>query len=268
MVIGKMEPIVFEKIMEVVKSAGCLIRDAKLSENQVFDKEGAANFVTRYDKDVQETLIREFQILVPEASFLAEEDGRQQCSKEGLCFIIDPIDGTTNFIYDYHHSCISVGLALDGEMLFGIVHNPYVDETYHAVKGQGAFLNGKRIHCSDQGLADNVVAFGCARYNTKDTDRIFNLSKELYLNSLALRNGGSSALDICRCANGSNGLYIELLLQPWDYAAASLILREAGGVITQPDQSPISIWSPSGVLAGAPKCWEDACRIVKRYEEQ
>ncbi|MDD3403515.1 MAG: inositol monophosphatase family protein [Hespellia sp.] len=251
-----------EQIVSTIRTAGTMISDAKLEQSQIYDKEGAANFVTKYDKQIQSYLIDAFSKILPEAHYLAEEDGIQDQVEKGYCFIIDPIDGTTNFIYDYHHSCISVGLALDGEMLFGVVYNPYVDEMYIAQKGQGAFLNGRQIHCSYDGLDRNMIAFGCARYNTDDTDRIFAIAKELYLNSMAIRNGGSSTLDICRCASGANGIYIELKLYPWDYAAASLILTEAGGVITQLDGSPVSLQEASGVLAGGAKCWEEALSMI------
>ena len=110
-------------------------------------------------------------------------------------------------------------------MLFGCVYNPYTREMYSAVKGEGAKLNGKEIHCSDKGLADNLVAFGTARYQTEDTDRIFDHAKKLYLNSLGIRAGGSAALDICRVASGANGVYLELMLYPWDYAATRLELN-------------------------------------------
>lgn len=139
----------------------------------------------------------------------------QQSLGDGYCFILDTIDGTTNFIFDYKHSCISAGLALEGKLVFGVVHQPYLDETYVAIKRIGAWLNEKRIHCSDKGISENLVAFGCARYNSDDTDRLFDYTMKLYLHSLRVRNDISSTLDICRVAAGMNGLYLELMLQPW-----------------------------------------------------
>lgn len=254
---------IYDAIIEVVKEAGEMIRSAHEKEIAVFEKQGDANFVTRCDKDVQSFLITNLRRVLPEAHFLAEEDGIQQELGEGYCFIIDPIDGTTNFIFDYHYSCVSVGLALKGRMQFGAVYNPYTEQLYTAVKGEGAKLNGKEIHSSEKGLAENITAFGAARYNSDETDRIFEYAKRLYLNSLAVRSGGSAALDICKVASGANGLYVEMMLQPWDYAAASLIVIEAGGFISTIDGKMITLDRPCSILAAGRKCWKEAAKLFK-----
>ena len=217
----------YDEIMKIVTLAGELMLQAQDEELTVFDKEGTANFVTKHDKEIQFYLIQNLRQLIPEATFLAEEDGMQQELGDGYCFIIDPIDGTTNFIFDYKHSCISVGLTKFGRMLFGCVYNPYTREMYSAVKGEGAKLNGKEIHCSDKGLADNLVAFGTARYQTEDTDRIF-----------------------------------DLMLYPWDYAAASLIVMEAGGFISTAEGGMITLDQPCSILAAGRQCWKEASQLL------
>lgn len=253
---------IYEEIIGVVKKAGEMIFHAHEEEITVFDKEGTSNFVTKHDKDIQSFLISHLRQILPEANFLAEEDGIQQELGDGYCFIIDPIDGTTNFIFDYRHSCVSVGLAMRGKMQFGCVYNPYTKELYTAVKGEGAKLNGKEIHSTEKGLAENLAAFGCARYNTGDTCRIFDYSKRLYLNSLGIREGGSAALDICRVASGANGVYVELLLQPWDYAAASLIVMEAGGFISTAEGGMITLDKPCSILAAGRQCWKETVKLL------
>ena len=255
----------YSKIVDITKSAGGIILKAHIDNDSVYDKEGYSNFVTKYDKEVQNHLISHFKDILPEASYLAEEDNVTSSLGNGYCFIIDPIDGTTNFIFDYKNSCISVALANCGKVEFAVVYLPYMDECYTAIQGRGAYLNGKRIYASQEGLNKNVVAFGCARYNSDDTDRIFSLAKELYLSSLAIRNGGSSTIDLCRVASGRNGIYIELLLMPWDYAAASLIITEAGGVITQLGSEEITLDKPCGILAGGELCHNEAMKIIQSY---
>lgn len=252
----------YDEIIKIVTLAGELMLQAQDEELTVFDKEGTANFVTKHDKEIQFYLIQNLRQLIPEATFLAEEDGMQEELGDGYCFIIDPIDGTTNFIFDYKHSCISVGLTKFGRMLFGCVYNPYTREMYSAVKGEGAKLNGREIHCSDKGLADKLVAFGTARYQTEDTDRIFEHAKKLYLNSLGIRAGGSAALDICRVASGTNGVYLELMLYPWDYAAASLIVMEAGGFISTAEGGMITLDQPCSILAAGRQCWKEASQLL------
>ena len=259
----------YEQLIEIVKQAGAMIREAHEAEIPVYDKEGIANFVTKYDKDVQSFLIRNFRQLLPEANFLAEEDGIRQELGDGYCFIIDPIDGTTNFIFDYKFSCVSVGLAWKGRMQFGVVYNPYTEELYTAIKGEGAYKNGKRIHSSEKGLGENLAAFGCARYNsneTNETDRILRYAKILYLHTLAIRSSGSAALDICRVASGSNGIYVELMLHPWDYAAASLILMEAGGFISTLEGGMVTLDRPCSVIAAGRQCWKEATQLFKEAD--
>ena len=245
----------YEQLIEIVKQAGAMIREAHEAEIPVYDKEGIANFVTKYDKDVQSFLIRNFRQILPESNFLAEEDGIRQELGDGYCFIIDPIDGTTNFIFDYKFSCVSVGLAWKGRMQFGVVYNPYTEELYTAVKGEGAYKNGKRIHSSEKGLGENMAAFGCARYNSNDT-------------SETDRSSGSAALDICRVASGSNGIYVELMLHPWDYAAASLILMEAGGFISTLEGGMVTLDRPCSVIAAGRQCWKEATQLFKAADRK
>ena len=151
------------------------------------------------------------------------------------------------------------------EMIAGYVYNPFTDEMYEAEKGKGAYLNGRRLRIQNKGLSEGIVAFGCARYNEGDTDALFSITKELYLKSLSIRNGGSAALDLCRAASGSNVIYLELMLQPYDYAAASVIISEAGGVIAQVDGLPITMDKGCPVLAGTPKAVEEARKVCEQY---
>lgn len=251
----------YDEIIEVVGKAGNIIRTAHEDEMVVFHKKGDANFVTKYDKEVQAYLIENLRKIIPDVNFIAEEDGIQQDLKEGYCFIIDPIDGTTNFIEDYHYSCVSVGLALNGKMQFGVVYNPYLNEMYTAVKGEGAKKNGREIHVRAEGLEGSLASFGVAHYNTDETDKTFEYAKMLYSSSLAIRSGGSAALDLCKVAEGSTGVYFEMKLQPWDYAAASLIITEAGGFISTMEGTLITLDQPCSILAGNRRCWKEAYKM-------
>lgn len=140
----------------VIRKAGEILRNAHASEQDISSKEGAANFVTKYDVMIQEMLEENFHKILPEAEFLGEEGEKNQNSWEGHTFIIDPIDGTTNFIFDYHHSCISVGLAYKKEIVMAFVYNPYRDEMYFAKRGKGAWLNARPLRNSSQGLSEGI----------------------------------------------------------------------------------------------------------------
>ena len=255
-------------MQRLVYDAGQQIRNAHLNEEEIHKKEGLQNFCTDYDVAIQKMLIKGLQELLPQAAFYGEEDTGEIWA-EGInadhTFYIDPIDGTTNFMFGYNHSCVSVGLGYKGQMIAGFIYNPYVDEMFTAVKGIGSYLNGRRLQMEDKPIAQGVVSFGCARYNENegDADKLFDVVKDLYMNSLAIRNGGSSALDLCRVAAGRNVAYLELKLNPYDYAAASLIIEEAGGVITQADGSPITLDKPCSIVGGTKQANEEIRRKLQ-----
>ena len=255
----------FKTIEKCVKEAGKMVLNANLDNAFVEKKTGDANFCTEYDVKVQKFLIDELSKILPEASFFGEEDTSnniKDLSRE-YTFYIDPIDGTTNFMFGYNHSSISVGLAHNGKMVAGFVYNPYVDEMYKAVKNEGAFLNDKPLKIEDRAVSEGVIAFGCARYNESKIDVLFSTVKELFLKSLSIRSGGSAAIDLSRIAKGANVIYIELKLQPYDYAAASVILEEAGGVITRIGGGEISLTEPCSILAGTKKAHDEVMSIAK-----
>ena len=259
--------IMMRKIENIVREAGQIIRSAQLEQSDIHQKDGPANFVTDYDVRVQAFLIEKLSEIVPDASFFGEEEteGNKHRVGTGYTFFIDPIDGTTNFMFDYQFSCVSVGLAENGSLIAGWVYNPYADRMYHAVKGQGAFLNDKRLKIEDGSIADGIVAFGCARYNDREVDLLFDIVQELFLRSLSVRNGGSAALDLSRVASGSHVGFFEFLLQPYDYAAATAVIEEAGGMVCQPDSAPIVLDRPCSIVAGTKKAVEE---ILEIYAEK
>ena len=246
-----------ETIVSIIRQAGALLLSAHAKERDISSKEGKANFVTKYDIAVQQFLQQRLQAAFPSAAFLGEEGGASQLKKSGDTFIVDPIDGTTNFITDYRHSSISIGLARDGQMYAGAVYNPYLDEVFSAKKGEGAFLNGARICCGNRPLCEGTVGFGTSPYHPDLCDATFDLLKALYSASLDIRRSGSAALDICYAAAGRTALFFEMVLEPWDYAAASIIAAEAGGLCTQLDGSPITLEKGCSILAGNPAARAD-----------
>lgn len=251
-------------IETLVREAGHMMKENP--PHEVIHKEGLANFVTDRDVKIQKFLIRGLSELYPGCHFYGEEDteGNDHTTK-GVCFYIDPIDGTTNYIFGYNHSCVSVGMGVDGKIMAGYVYNPYTDELYTAKRGKGAWLNWRSLKARNAGIEEGIVSFGCARYNETHVDALFDICKELYLNSLSLREGGSAALDLCRVASGANVSYLELKLQPYDYAAASVIVEEAGCVIEQVDGSNITLDGPCSILGGTPKAVEQVREVCRRH---
>lgn len=256
-----------KKIIAVIKECSKVMVTAHNMENKIAEKEGTANFVTDYDKQVQRMLQRRLSVLLPQASFLSEEDEVHTFHKEGYLFIIDPIDGTTNFIKNYRVSCISVGLALDGEMYMGVVYNPYLDEMFWAEKGKGAYCNGRPIHASKQYMEEGLVLFGTAPYYPELADRSFAMARYFFDRSLDIRRSGSAAIDLCSIAAGRGEIFFESRLSPWDYAAGSLIIEEAGGKCVTFENKPLELGEVCSVLAAGSAESERLDKICEEIAE-
>lgn len=238
---------------EIIIKAGKKLIEAR--DMSIEEKTDFKNLVTSYDKATQEYLIREFSKIIPEATFFCEENNVRDVSGK-YTFIIDPIDGTSNFVFHYNMSAISVALASGSDILWGIVYNPFTDELYEAEKGMGAFLNGKPIHVTENDLQHTMVSFGTSPYYEHLYEKTFDIAKRTLKLCVDLRRSGSAALDLCFLARGSYGLFYELTLSPWDYAAGICIIKEAGGVITQFDGSEPDLINGGSILAGTPKTIE------------
>jgi len=237
-------------------------------EKNVSAKPGSTNFVTVYDVAVQNFLMKRFTEVFPDAVFYAEEkeNRAEDALYAPICFIIDPIDGTMNFMRNYRLSGISVALLSYGEVVFGAVYNPFNAEMFHALRGEGAYLNECPIHVADHPLELAIVAMGTTPYY-RDTlgEKTFAFARELFLLGADMRRLGSAALDMCGLAAGRNDIFCEFCLSPWDYAAASLIISEAGGYLTQIDGSPLSFEHPCPVLGGTPRVWDELLVMASKY---
>ena len=241
-----------DRLIAVVRRAGDMIRNAHDIEKDTHEKNGAADLVTKYDVAVQAFLQKELLALVPEADFFGEEGEHETLDKPWV-FVVDPIDGTTNFVRHMYHSNIAVALVHEGCVAYGVVYNPFTEEMFAARRGGGAFLNGRPIHVSDRDMSHAITMCGSTIYDRRFTDRSFSLMRRLYDLGLDFRRFGSAELDVCYVACGRAEVFFECRLSPWDYAAGSLILTEAGGKITRLDGSPIdpyrggSVWATNGI---------------------
>ena len=236
-------------ISDIAKQAGDIMVSAK--RPKIMEKEGHANFCTETDEKIQAFLIGRLQKILPEASFLGEEDGQDVFSEtmsNGYCFVIDPIDGTSNFIYEYRPSVVSIGLLKDGNPHMAVVYNPFDDMLFTATAGLGAYLNGERIMSSNVPLSDTLAVFGTAPYYTELQEKTFDIAKELLKECVDLRRSGTAAWDMCCVAMGRCGLYFEMRIQLWDYAAAALIAEEAGCTVTDIDGNALSFKGPTSAI--------------------
>lgn len=249
--------VLFEEICHIVREAGDLIRSCSaVGERKA--KEGSANYVTKYDSMVQKFLIERLSILMPSAAFVGEEDGYSEGHiANGYTFIIDPIDGTTNFICGFMASAISVGLSAHGQMEIGVVYNPFREELFAAWRGGGAYLNGKRLKLLDHLLCEGVLCMDTAPYTPEIRNAVFEELRKISYLCMDMRSIGSAALSICYVACGRSIAYLSQKLCVWDYAASSLILTEAGGKITRKNGESLNLATNVPVLAATPKAHEE-----------
>lgn len=246
----------------VVRRAGEYIRTAV--PQAVDEKSGHTDLVTEYDVNTQRMLMTELAALHPAAKFMGEEEHLQADVRTGDCFVIDPIDGTTNFVVGYNRSCVSVALLRDGVPAVGIVYNPWAEEYYCAVKGMGTTRNGAPVRIRNRALKDSVVGIGTCPYYPELAQRTLRICGELMHTIMDIRRMGSAALDLCDVAMSRTGAFFELKLSPWDYAAAGLIVTEAGGELSDAEGEPLSYERPSCVVAGNPDARAELAEVIRR----
>lgn len=240
---------VVNKICSLVRECGKVMLNADREKMAIDIKSGVADLVTEYDKGIQEQLKVGLKSILPEAKFIGEEGSNDELTDEGYAFIVDPIDGTTNFVKDYHMSAISVALLSGKDVVAGVVYNPYLDETFYAIKGEGAFCNGKRISVSSQPIDKALVIFGSSPYDKSLFPKTIEVLSEYFYKVLDIRRSGSAALDLCCIASGRADLFFELQISPWDFAAGKLLVEEAGGVVTTLDGAPLTFDGKTSILA-------------------
>ena len=249
------------RLKDIVCKAGEMFASVSISE--IERKEGHANFVTNIDKEVEEFLQAELLSLIPGSRLIGEEKENNPLTDDPT-WIIDPVDGTTNLIHDYRMSAVSAALCENKRPVIGMIFQPYTKELFFAEAGGGAFLNGKAIRVASNSFDKALVAFGTSPY----TEELFNGTLKIagaFLHSCAdLRRTGSAALDLAHLAAGRTDVFFELTLKPWDYAAGSLIVQEAGGVFCMPYLEEPDYGSPNAIFAATPACFEEALALFRK----
>ena len=260
-----MSDLMLGQIADVVRRAGEIVRSAS-ADKQVREKSGHQDLVTRYDSMTQAFLERELLALMPQAGFLGEEDlGHDAHSEREWVFVVDPIDGTTNFIKGFPHCGISVGLTRRGTMELGVVYDPYRDELFTARRGGGARCNGEELQVSGLPVEDCVIDMGTSPYYRQYQDVTFAMGKTLFSQCLDVRRMAAASLDLCYVAAGRVDGYFECLLSPWDYAAGSLILQEAGGLATDLHGEPLRFDRKCSLAAGTPACHRALLEAAEKH---
>lgn len=240
----------------------CILKNVgRISQEEINTKQ-ASDFVTRVDKESEDLILTTIRSRYPDHHFLAEETVHDEDAGQ-YRWIIDPLDGTTNFIHSYPVFSVSIALQHKGEVILGLVYDPLRDELFSAEKGKGSFLNGKRIRTSSNTeMRNSLIATGFP-FRQKDViDEYLLLFKKIFYKVSDIRRAGSAALDFANLACGRCDGFFEIGLSPWDIAAGSILITEAGGTITDFGGGPDYL-STGNVVTGVPAVHGELLKEVR-----
>ncbi|MBI4966653.1 MAG: inositol monophosphatase [Rhodospirillales bacterium] len=226
-------PIMNLMVAAARKAARGLVRDFGEVEQLQVSKKGVSDFVTTADLKAEKTLVAELNKARPGYGFLLEEGGVRAGTDPHFRWIVDPLDGTLNFMHGIPHFAISIGLERDGEIVAGVIYQPVGDEMFLAEKGQGAWLNNRRLRVSARRLPEeSLFATGIPFKDRPGHDEFLAQCRAVMAVSAGIRRQGSAALDLAYVAAGRYEGYWETRIHAWDMAAGILLVREAGGFVT------------------------------------
>ncbi len=243
------EQIQLESVKEIILEASCLFADRQAAGHT--KTKGVADYVTEVDFAVQKFIRENLAKLYPDIQFMGEEKDNTGIDFDGLVWVLDPVDGTTNLIHDYCASAISLALLEKGEPVMGFIYHPYLREFYFAQKGKGSFCNGLPIHVSNAETLDkSLIAIGTSPYYKNLAQQNFSIFQRVFEKCQDIRRSGSAAIDLAFVAAGRIEGYFEQGLKLWDYAAGMLLVREAGGRALDFEGEELQAKQINSVVAG------------------
>ena len=221
------------EVCDIARQCGQFLSDERKSfRRDKVEEKHAHDYVSYVDKESEKRLVKELSRLLPQAGFITEE-GTAGYQGEEYCWVIDPLDGTTNYIHDNAPYCVCIALRSGRELLLGVVYEVCRNECFYASKGGGAWLNGEPLHVSDISNPENAFVFCELPYNSDDYKHTaLHLLNSLYGKVGGIRMNGSAAAAICYVAAGRFDAWAEAFIGRWDYSAAALLVMEAGGMVT------------------------------------
>jgi myo-inositol-1(or 4)-monophosphatase len=253
--------------VKAARAAGSIINRAALDvERLTISTKGVNDFVTEVDQAAEAAIIETLLTAYPGHAILAEESGRQHGAKHSdYLWIIDPLDGTTNFIHGFPVYAVSIGLAFRGKVEQAVVYDPTRNDLFYASKGRGAFLNDRRLRVSKRTrLAESLIGTGFPFRKGDNFHRYVEMFEQVMQHCAGVRRPGAAALDLCYVAAGWYDGFFETGLSPWDVAAGSLIITEAGGLIGNFTGEADFLYQREAV-AGNPKVYGQLVQLLKPY---
>jgi myo-inositol-1(or 4)-monophosphatase len=255
-----------ELAVRTAEKAGNLITQMSYDfTNVIIDDKDTHDFVTNVDKASEELIINELKKYRPYYDIIAEESGADVKGNRPR-WIIDPLDGTTNFTKQIPIYAVSIGLEVEGEIVAGVVNNVYMDEMFTAVKGEGAYLNKRRIKVSNTKNIDHtIIGTGFPFRKGSDYKNYISLFEELAKTTAGIRRPGSAAVDLCWFACGRYDAFFEFGLHPWDVAAGTLIASESGAIVTDTKGGDDFIYGGSVLCANNKTVYDFMMNKLKNY---
>lgn len=256
-----MHPIVNVATMAAREAGEIITRYLDDTDRLSIQEKTKNNFVSEVDTLAENAIIRTIQKYYPDHAILAEESGRQP-QKSDIEWIIDPLDGTTNFLHQFPQFSISIAVREKGRLTHGVIFDPVRDEMFYASRGQGARMNNRRIRVTEQKTLNNaLLATGFPYYEFDYIDSYLASFKQFMLTTAGIRRAGSAALDLAYVACGRVDGYWEFNLKPWDIAAGMIIVQEAGGLCTDFGGGENSLQS-GNILACNPKLMKEMAKTL------
>ena len=250
--------------VDLARKSGDLLKE-KFNKTHTIHYKGEINLVTEADKLSEDLIIETISHNFLDHGILSEESPAITGAGK-LRWIIDPLDGTTNYAHGYPFYCVSIALENEGEVVLGVVHDPMREEMFVAVRGEGAFLNGKKLAVSNcDHLSKSLLATGFPYDIRESKENNLDYFNSMAINVQAIRRAGAAALDLAYLAAGRFDGFWELKLKPWDTAAGSLLVKEAGGVISDIAGEKWNLQSPS-ILASNGLIHEQMIKVLKKTE--
>jgi len=256
--------------VKAARKAGAIINRASLDLDLLrVTSKGHADFVTEVDRAAEQVIIETLSQAYPDHCFLAEESGAQRPeAPSDFTWIIDPLDGTTNFIHGFPQYAVSIACQHGGQITQAVIYDPTRNDLFTATRGRGAFLNDRRLRVSKRTqLKDCLIGTGFPFRNLEKIDHYLQLFKRVTECTAGMRRPGAAALDLAYVAAGRYDGFWEYGLAPWDMAAGSLLVVEAGGLISD-DEGNAAYLESGNVVCGAPKIFPQLLRLVRGLDPE
>lgn len=250
------------------KAGRSLVRDFGEVENLQVSKKGPGDFVSAADKRAEEIIFEELKKARPTYSFLMEESGAIAGEDDTHRWIVDPLDGTTNFLHGIPHWCVSIALESKGQIIAGVVYDPIKDDLFTAEMGQGAFAKRARLRVSNRdNMMETTIGTGAPRRAAEKRARFIREYQSMLVVAPGLRRFGAAALDLAYVAAGRLDGFWERDLKPWDVAAGILLVKESGGLTADIDKDNNNAVMSGNVMAANDKIFDDMKKVLRSIKD-